>query len=304
MTTATSPSAPTAGCRALEVRDDGGVAIPVRVLYPSRAPERLLQYGPYPLAVATDAAVEGDGLPLVVVSHGTGSSPWTLRGLAAHLARAGFAVALVTHPGNNRDDDHLAGTARILEDRPRQVRRVVDAAFADPVLGPRLSGAGVAVVGHSLGGYTALAVAGGRPTAFPRETPDGAARPVPVARDPRVRALVLLAPATPWFMAEGALAEVDVPILMRTGERDEITRPDFHGAIVLRGVRDPSRVDHRVVPGANHFAFQSPYPPAMVRPEFLPSQDAPGFDRAAYQPVLHAEVEAFLEATIGPGRTA
>ncbi|MFL5350272.1 MAG: hypothetical protein ACJ8AT_36315 [Hyalangium sp.] len=36
------------------------------------------------------------------MSHGTGGSPWTYRGMAAHLARAGFVVALPEHPGNNR----------------------------------------------------------------------------------------------------------------------------------------------------------------------------------------------------------
>jgi hypothetical protein len=59
-------------------------------------------------------------------------------------------------------------------------------------------------------------------------------------------------------------------------------------------VRDPRRVDHVVVPGAGHFAFVSPFPPEMVRPGFLPSQDPPGFDRAAYQPVLNGEILGFL----------
>jgi predicted dienelactone hydrolase len=119
-----------------------------------------------------------------------------------------------------------------------------------------------------------------------------------VVRDPRVRALVLLAPASVWFMAEGALADVDLPILMRIGERDEHT-PAFHAEIILKGVPHPERIDHRVVPNAGHFSFQSPFPPAMTRPEFPPSQDPSGFDRAAYQPVLHAEILTFLRASLG-----
>ncbi|MFY0568662.1 hypothetical protein ACN28E_33250 [Archangium lansingense] len=47
------------------------------------APERLEHFGPYPLSVATDAPVEGERLPLVAISHGTGGSPWTYRGMAA-----------------------------------------------------------------------------------------------------------------------------------------------------------------------------------------------------------------------------
>jgi predicted dienelactone hydrolase len=215
-----------------------------------------------------------------------------------HLARAGFVVALPEHPGNNRSDNSLANTAANLENRPRHVRLVLDAIFEDAELGKRLSPGGVGVIGHSMGGYTALAVAGGRPSSFPNESPDGQARAIPVVHDPRVRALVLLAPASPWFMAEGALAGVEIPILMRTAERDEHT-PAMHAEIILRGVPDPQRIDHRVVPNAGHFSFQSPFPPAMTRPEFPPSQDPAGFDRAAFQPVLHAEILAFLRASLG-----
>lgn len=292
----------TVGCRALDVADEvQGARVPVWVLYPTRAPERLEHFGPYPLAVATGAPMEGEGLPLVVISHGNNGSPWTLRGMATHLARAGFVVALVEHPGNSRSDGSLAGTAANLENRPRHVRLVLDAVFADEQLGKRLAQTGVGVIGHSIGAYTALAVAGGRPSSFPNESPDGQARAVPVVRDPRVRALVLLAPASVWFMAEGALAGVDLPILMRTGEHDTHT-PAMHAEIIVRGVPDPRRLDHRVVAGAGHFSFQSPFPPAMTRPEFPPSQDPAGFDRVAFQPVLHGEILAFLRASLGDHR--
>ncbi|ATB30911.1 alpha/beta hydrolase family protein [Melittangium boletus] len=288
----------TVGCRALDVADEvQGARIPVWVLYPTRAPEHLEHFGPYPLAVAPDAPVEGERLPLVVISHGTGGSPWTYRGMAAHLARAGFVVALLEHPGNSRSDNRLAGTAANLENRPRHVRLVLDAVAANEHLGKWLSPEGVGVIGHSLGGYTALAVAGGRPSSFPNEEPHGQARALPVVRDPRVRALVLLAPASPWFMAEGALADVDLPILMRTAERDEHT-PAFHAELISRGVPHPQRIDHRVVPNAGHFSFQSPFPPSMTKPGFPPSQDPEGFDRLAFQPVLHAEILTFLRDSL------
>jgi predicted dienelactone hydrolase len=263
------------GCRALAAQ------VPLWILYPTRAAAKLEHFGPYPLEVATDAPIEGANLPLVVVSHGNGGSPWPYRGIATHLARAGFVVALLEHPGNCRSDNSLAGTAANLENRPHHVRTALDAVFES--LGAPQS---VAMIGHSLGGYTALALAGGRPC-FP---PDGP--PVPVVRDPRIGALVLLAPASPWFMADGALADVDVPILMRTAEHDEHAPPLF-AEIILRGVRSRARIDHRVVPNAGHFSFQSPFPPSMTRPDFPPSQDPPGFDRAAYQRVLEAEILAF-----------
>jgi predicted dienelactone hydrolase len=289
----------TVGCCVLDVTDTvQGARVPMWVLYPARAPERPEQFGPYPLAVAIDAPVEGQRLPLIVISHGNNGSPWTYRGMAAHLARAGFVVALPEHPGNSRSDGSLTGTAANLENRPRHVRLALDAVFSDGRLGERLSLAGAGIIGHSIGAYTALAVAGGRPSALPHEVPDGRARAVPVVRDRRVRALVLLAPAAAWFTAEGALADVDIPVLMRTGALDHVT-PAIHAEIILRGVPGPGRVDHRVIDGAGHFSFQSPFPPEMTRPDFPPSQDPAGFDRAAFQPVLHAEISTFLRAALG-----
>ncbi|MCA9674067.1 MAG: alpha/beta hydrolase, partial [Myxococcales bacterium] len=92
-------------------------AVPLALLYPTTAATAPTRFGPYPLDVARDADVAGDALPLVVVSHGNGGSPWAYRGLAAHLVGAGLAVAMVEHPGNSRRDNALAGTDDNLRNR-------------------------------------------------------------------------------------------------------------------------------------------------------------------------------------------
>jgi pimeloyl-ACP methyl ester carboxylesterase len=155
----------------------------------------------------------------------------------------------------------------------------------------------VGLIGHSLGAYTALALAGGRPTASPQQSPDGQPHAIPVSPDRRVRALVLLAPATVWYTLEGALADVDLPILLWLAEKDDVA-PAFHGDIVRRGVRDARRIEERLLPGGGHFSFCTPFPPERVRPDFPPSQDPPGFDRAAMQPLIHAAVATFLRETL------
>jgi predicted dienelactone hydrolase len=283
-----------AGCRALELIDPvQGARAPLHVLYPTRADTRSETFGPYPLAVAHDAPVAGERLLLVAISHGNGGTPWTYRGLAAHLAQSGFAVLMIEHPGNSRSDNSLADTPANLGNRPRHLRLALDAAFADPTLAPHIQLGRAAAIGHSIGGYTALAAAGGRPLALPNQTPDGAAHPVPVDTDPRLSALVLLAPALPWLMDPGALREVRVPLLVRTAELDGLAPPSFVER-VLGNLPSGTPLDYRVVPGAGHFAFQTPFPPEMVRPDFPPSQDPPGFDRASYQAVLHEQVHRFL----------
>ncbi len=283
----------TTGCRVTRFHDAvQGADIPLVLMYPARAQLTPRTFGPYEMTAAWDAPPAGEALPLVVISHGNTGSPWTLRDLGASLARAGFAVALPEHVGNSRNDASLTGTLANLQNRPRHVSLAIDAAKADAQLGPHIGTRQAGVVGLSIGGYTALAAAGGEPWTGPQESPAGP-HPVPVTHDARIGALVLLAPATFWFMAEAALRGVTQPILILSGGADTVA-PIVHAEVVLNGVPDPSRVQHEVVPGAGHFSFLSPFPPALTRPDFPPSQDPPGFDRAAFQPQLAEQVTRFL----------
>jgi len=271
-----------AGYRSFSLLDEpSGRAVPVMVLYPSDAPEMRTPIGPYALDLAADAPIAAGTFPLVVISHGNGGAGVLYRTTAMHLARNGFVVALPDHAGNTRGDNDLAGTVANLENRPRHVRQVIDWAYdASPFAG-RLKPA-IALIGHSLGGYTALAVAGAQPAGIGHQR-----------RDERVFALVLLAPATAWFAAADALRDVRARMLMLTAEHDTHT-PPFHADIVRRGLADPSLVEHRMVENAGHFSFLGPFPPALNNPSFPPSQDPDGFDRSSFHAALNAQILAFL----------
>ncbi|MBB2205490.1 alpha/beta hydrolase family protein [Gluconacetobacter takamatsuzukensis] len=292
-------AAHTVGYRGLTVHDAvQDAAIALAILYPAAGTPQRRRFGPYFLPLS-DGPVAGGDRPLVVLSHGNGGSPWVYRDLAMALAARGFVIAMPKHPGNSLNDDGLARTQANLENRPRHVCLSIAAAFADPVVGPALRPGRVALIGHSLGTYTVLAAAGGQPWSGGRGADDPPRR-IAVTHDRHVRALVLLAPATGWFRPAGALSAVRCPILMRTAAEDDVTPPAL-ADIVMRGVPDPALVDNRCVPGAGHFSFLSPFPANMVRPDFAPSQDPPGFDRAAFQPVMAEEIGAFLHRTMaGP----
>jgi predicted dienelactone hydrolase len=290
----------TLGYRALDVGDPvQGVPLGVHLLYraPDRSITQQLAFGPYAIDAAADAPFGESIEHVVAISHGTGSSPWTHRVVAAQLAEAGCVVALIAHAGNTRGDDALAGTPANLTNRPRHVTLALDAAFvALAAMDHITSQHRATLIGHSLGGYTALAAAGGSPLALPNETSDGVAHPVVVTCDPRVDRIALLAPAVPWLMAPGALDGVRARVLARTGERDELCPPAFVEH-VLRGLPSAAALDYAVVPNAGHFSFMSPMPDALVRPGFAPAFDPPGFDRAAYQTVLGAELLAFIRSS-------
>jgi predicted dienelactone hydrolase len=283
--------APSAGLRTLRVNDAAqGVAFPVLLLYPATAPAQPLTFGPFTERLAADAPLEGASLPLVILSHGSGSSPRAYLALASELARHGFVVAIPEHPGNSVSDNSLADTVENLANRPRHVRLTLDAVLADPPLAGRLASEQIALIGHSMGGYTALAVAGGTPWS-------GMGQPISVTPDPRVKALVLLAPATSWFVPDDSLQHVSAPLLLLIGERDRIT-PRWHAQLLLDQLPASTPVTFRVIANAGHFSFLSPFPAALKAQGFPPAFDPEGFDREAFQSQLAREIREFLSRVL------
>jgi len=270
------------------------------VMYPTGAPEQPEQLGPYRLELSKEAEPLEGSFPLVLISHGTGGSPLVYRTLARHLARNGFIVGMPEHPCNNRNNNSLEGTIQNLTYRPRHIRMAANWFFENDMFKQIVKPDAVSLIGHSMGGYTALAAAGGVPISFPHESPDGKPQLIEVIPDHRIQSLVLLAPASVWFQTEGALRAVNIPILMLDAKKDPYT-PPFHAQIVLMGVADPKKVQYRTIENAGHFSFLSPFPEHMTIPSFLPSQDPPGFDRVHFHERLHADVLHFLHVHHGEG---
>lgn len=279
----------TVGLRKLMVPDTER-PFPTWVMYPTREAPRPVAVGAFTVEAALEAPPCAGRFPVLVMSHGSGSRALLHRVLALGLARRGFVVALPEHPGNNREDNSLADTDANLVSRPRHVCQVLSALEADPTLGAAVDLSRLALGGHSIGGYTALAVAGGTPWARPGQ-------PLSVPHDARVKALVLLAPATPWFMPEDSLRSVTAPILLVTGAEDTMA-PAWHADLVVERVPDASRVSRHSIPGAAHYSFLSPFPPEMRRPDFPPSVDLPGFDRERFHAWLVDTVGDFLARTV------
>ncbi|MBN2471426.1 MAG: prolyl oligopeptidase family serine peptidase [Anaerolineae bacterium] len=187
--------------------------------------------------------------PLVIYSHGFGVNSQTAAYLTEHLASYGFVVIAPDHI--ELYDPAEFGESAI--ERPMDVQQVI--AFAEALAGPDGNMAGlidteqIGVAGHSYGGYTALAAAGGRLdtaafTARCAEVPEtsemalfcSAVLPAwdelaalagldtlpegqwPSWGDPRVRAVVSLA-GSALIQADG-LKEVTVPLLGMVGTLD------------------------------------------------------------------------------------
>ncbi|QAY76420.1 chlorophyllase [Sphingosinicella sp. BN140058] len=153
---------------------------------------------PVPLELRITAPIDGDGLPIVLLSHGHGPSLYITSKdgyapLVHFLAEQGFALIQPTHANSK-----VAGFATDAPGAPLfwRERRHDMVAILDrldsiellvPVIAGRLDHDRVAVVGHSLGGHTASLLLGARLSAS-KEPALGAD-----LSDPRIKAGVLLA---------------------------------------------------------------------------------------------------------------
>jgi predicted dienelactone hydrolase len=264
-----------AGSQEFAVRRDPAAAPFTALLhYPCEQPSSPTAFGPYELNVSVDAPPARGRFPLVLISHGSGGSPLLYRSLSLRLARSGYLVALPRHPGDSLGDNDLAQSVDTLRNRPAQLIALLDALLGDPTFGACLADEPVTAVGHSMGGYTALSVAGGQPWTRARE-------PLVVAHDARIGALVLLAPACGPFLAPGALAAITAPVLALTAEHDTLT-PDSEIRAALAGIPDQRQVTIQMVSNAGHFSFLDPFPKTRHSPQFEPALDPSGFDRERF----------------------
>ena len=264
----------------------------MHIFYPTETAEQAIQLGPFILDVSENSTVSAGSYPLVIFSHGSGSMPLLFRGLGQYLARNGYIVGMPEHPFNNRTDNSGVDTLENFINRPLHLQIAINWFFEKSAFKSHLMADNISIIGHSLGGYTALALAGGIPTPLPFK--DISPKPLTVVNDTRIKSMVLLAPATVLFSMEGALANVDLPILMYTAELDKLTLGTQQADIVLNGVKNRTKVKHKIIPNAGHFSFMNVYPDELKSVNIPPSQDPPGFNRQAFLDELYPEIVEFL----------
>ncbi len=191
------------------------------------------------------------------------------------------------HFGNNRNNNELEKSIENLQYRPKHVSLTIDHLISNSFFEHSILVDKIALIGHSFGGYTALALAGGKPW-----TQTG--QQVEVVNDKRVKALVLMAPAAAYFIPENSLTNVTIPILLLIAEHDQFTPRKWTVDVIINGVADKSKVTLREIENGGHFSFISPFPPTMKNSNFLPSTDPEGFDREAFHKQLPIEILHFL----------
>lgn len=219
-------------------------------------------------------AVPSEGLlPVVLLSHGSGGNAVALGWLASELARRGFIVAAVNHPGTTSGDSDPYQTVEIWQ-RPADLRALLDRLTHTAPLGllPDLSR--VAVVGFSLGGHTALALSGAQVSkeAFMAYCDENSgafdcgwmqeagvdfsqidqARYEARMADDRIGVTVAIDPALPRAMTQQSLATIEHPVMViNLGELDQL--PDAFRADSIAAAMPNAA--YASVSGSAHFSF-------------------------------------------------
>lgn len=306
-TPASASTQPEAGFEHLATPD----GVEVGVWYPAHGQTTAMPLGPNVQQVVPGAVVPEGKHPLVVISHGTGGAFSGHADTAVALAKAGFIVAALTHPGDNwRDQNRVA----MVEDRPRALSGLIDFILTTWHGHEAVDAERIAGFGFSAGGFTVLTEAGGRPdlSTIARHCvnhptwfdcrllashPHGN-RPVWSWKgDRRIKALVVAAPALGFAFDRAGFAGLTMPIQLWRADDDQILpAPDYADAVRAALPKAP---EFHAIPGAGHFDVLMP----CVSPDALPEicSSKPGFDRAAFHREFNTQVVRFLTGALRVG---
>lgn len=237
-------------------------------------------------SAAAGAAFAPDGRhPLILLSHGFGGSARIMGWFGIGLARRGYVVAAVDHPGNTSPGGMTVAGAALWWQRADDLHAALKGVATDAVIAPHLDLARLGVAGFSAGGGTALLAAGARvdlahcvrfcranpddPVCRPQREftvtredrealfrrPDVAAARAQAGEDralPGLRAAFAMAPGPVQALDPASLEALHVPVEIMLGDADRVVPPDSNGRAAAALI--PGAV-LQVLPGVGHDDF-------------------------------------------------
>ncbi|MGE7370145.1 alpha/beta hydrolase family protein [Neorhizobium sp. NPDC001467] len=239
-----------------------------------------------PSSANTGATVREGRFPLILMSHGSGSRAEGMAWIGVELAKAGYIVAAPNHPGTTSGDSTPAATPKIWE-RAQDMSVLITALSTNKRWQSSIDQNRVGILGFSLGGSTALELAGARPDldGFIRycdEHPPGAldcswfrggrgyadgafvkVEPFDMREidrklfeqsnhDPRITAVVAVDPGLGTLMKPESVAKVEVPVtVINLGSKGKV--PLAVEAEQLS--KDLPRATFHRVENSDHYSF-------------------------------------------------
>jgi predicted dienelactone hydrolase len=302
-----------AGFRFIDVpADTAGPALHGAMWYPCATPAGQIVVGELTLPGVRDCPIDGDKLPLVVVSHGRGGDFIGHHDTDEALADAGYVVAAISHPGDTVLDMSRSQDLSVFVERPTDIKRLIDYMLTASPAASNIDPHRIGLFGFSRGGYTGLVLIGANPDwATAMEVCRNSSLRVceqirnkeypmqPLTHDSRVKAAVIADPLAVMF-APQSFAGVKVPMQLWQSEKGgDGVMPDAV-ATVVKSL--PAAHEYHVVPKSMHFSFLAPCWPAIAKLRAELCTDPPGFDRTAFHQEFDAAVVAFFRAHLGQER--
>lgn len=240
--------------------------------------------------------------PLIMMSHGHGGDRRERSWLADRLVRHGFVVASVDHYGNTTTTFNILASLKFWE-RGHDVSFAIDRLLKEPFLKGHIDAKRIGFVGYSLGGMTGLGLAGAQVGAieeilnrltfkYPDIKPEmiehiDVKEAKKSLQDPRIRAAVLICPASFVYSSE-SLQQIKIPVGLVVAPKDEVLPFKEHAELIIQHVV-PARLK-MVQKEASHYSFLNRVSEAgkkLVKKHIY--KDPPRCDRI----VIHQEVGLF-----------
>ena len=246
------------------------------IWYPARRSPFTLDYGDWVFSAARGATPLSGRHPLVLLSHDSSGSRFSLHALASELARNGFVVAAPTHAGDNLNDMSLIYTGAQLISRTEQLRAALDILLENDATAPLIDPQCIGILGVGPGGTAALMLAGGHldPQGWTGYCAGGKTDPYCQAwveprmdalvktpyldasfLDRRIRAVAAVAPTYGMLLTRRALSSIQVPVLLIRAEKEALC-PDYLAESVRNAL--PAASEYAVIPNADAITLTSP----------------------------------------------
>jgi predicted dienelactone hydrolase len=263
------------------------------------------------VAIGAPLKTSESKMAVIAISHGYGGTTHQLSWLIRYLVYSGYIVIGTDHR------DRINHKHQINHwQRPQDISKIIDKFSSHPMAShANLNQIGIA--GFSLGGTTAIWLAGGRATKLKSIVPGpkdahleefrGIEAILPSLnkkmmskdwRDPRIKAAFVMAPAWGWVFDEKNLSKISIPTYLIASSADHVIFTQNNAAFFARNI--PKSTYQEISGKAGHYIFitalnekQKQELPAKVN--FLIEDDV-SIDRAWIQSEVSQEAARFFNS--------